>query len=129
MSNWHTDKSMHITVLSLCKYKLFNNQILQCSSCKVAFCLDIFNDVGSFINSTGHDDDDGLSSRAPREKSFVQLLFTRSAHIQLYAHLWILFSIVFSTLCIHKSRTPPSVGKRPVCRKFNVGVPNQSFGS
>ena len=31
MSNWHTDKSMHITVLSLCKCKLFNNQILQCS--------------------------------------------------------------------------------------------------
>ena len=27
-----------------------------------------------------------------------------SAHIQLHAHLWISFSIVFSTLCIHKSR-------------------------
>ena len=31
--------------------------------------------LGSFINSTGHDDDDGLSSRAPKEKSFVQLFF------------------------------------------------------
>ena len=52
-----------------------------------------------------------------------------SAHIQLHTHLWILFSIVFSTLSINKSLTPPSVGKLPVCRKFNVGVPNQSFGS